>query len=387
MPRSAAAVIAMEPVRETIETFDVEWFLGTSAGGESTRKSYRQILSKLERMVDRPLATATTRDLDTLKKRLRQMRSGLQYVRVLRMFYLHAEAASNDQSESFRFRRLAEAARMKEKRPRMDPAELLTPNEVNRMINAALTLRDRALFGALYETGCRISEALALDWRNVTHEPAAADRPEMYALWFPKMKVSGPEHQGFVIDTVAPFKAWLETHPTGEGALFCTAPGGRLTSNGAWKRIKTAATRAGITKNVHPHSFRHARVTHLLSAGWSEARVKALLGWSPGSRMLDRYSHLTSADVRRTLLEAKGFSVPKEQTPTFTYRAESVPPTPVKPLAGLGLPRPGPRAPVSDLDETARREFLALLSRPGVMDYLARQLASAEAKPAASAYG
>ena len=46
---------------------------------------------------------------------------------------------------------------MKSKKPRIDPSDILTPDEVNLLINAALTLRDRALFGLLYETGCRIS--------------------------------------------------------------------------------------------------------------------------------------------------------------------------------------------------------------------------------------
>jgi integrase len=323
----------MEPGRET--TFDVNWFLGTRAGGSAaTRRSYKQILAKVEGLLGRPLASASVRNLDDLKANLRKMRSGLQYVNVLRMFYGACVRASNDPEQRFRFEQLRDASVMKEKRPRMDPADVLEPSEINRLMAAALTLRDRALFGLLYETGCRISEALALDWSNITHEPATNGQPEMWIAWFPKMKVSGSEHQGFLIDTAPAFKAWAEARPPEAEAVFCTVSG-RLTAGGAWRRVSGARERAGITKPVHPHSFRHARATHLLSAGWSEARVKQLLGWSPGSRMLDKYSHLTGQDVKRALLEAKGFTVPSETTPTFTYRPEAAM-APVKALAGLG---------------------------------------------------
>ena len=324
--------------------FNVPWFLGFSTGGDSTRRSYRFLLGWMERELGRPLAEATGRNLEDLKAKLRKMDSGLQFVRVLRMFYLRCAKASSNPTERFRFEQLADAAVMKAKKPRMDPSDILTPDEVNLLINAALTLRDRALFGLLYETGCRISEALALNWTDVTYEAATGGRPETFVVWFRKMKITGSEHQGFVIDTAPVFKAWTEARPAEAEAVFCTigAKGGygRLGGNGAWRRVSRTAVRAGITKRVHPHSFRHARATHLLASGWTEARVKALLGWSPGSRMLDRYSHLTGGDVRRALLQSKGFKVPDQEAPTFTYRPEAVPLVPVKPLAGA-LPHAG----------------------------------------------
>jgi integrase len=341
MPKDAATSVAGH---ETSPAFDVPWFLTFSAGGDSTRRSYRFLLGRMQGMVGRPLAEATVRELETLKAELRKLRSGLQFVRVLRMFYLRCAKASNDPAQRFRFEQLADAAVMKSKKPRMDPSDILTPDEVNLLINAALTLRDRALFGLLYETGCRISEALALNWSDVTYEPAADGRPETFVVWFRTMKITGSEHQGFVIDTAPVFKAWTEGRPNDAKAVFCTigkgGTYGRLGSNGAWRRVTRAAVRAGIAKSVHPHSFRHARATHLLASGWTEARVKALLGWSPGSRMLDRYSHLTGGDVKRALLQSKGFKVPDQEAPTFTYRPEAVPASPVKALAGA-LPHAG----------------------------------------------
>ena len=390
-------------------TFDVPWFLGFSTGGESTRRSYRFLLGWMERQLGRPLADSTVRNLEGLKAKLRTMPSGLQFVRVLRMFYLRCAKSSPDPAQRFRFEQLADAAVMKAKKPRMDPADILTPDEINFLMGAALTLRDRALFGLLYETGCRISEALALNWEDVTFEPATDGRPDTFVVWFRKMKVTGSEHQGFVIDTAPVFKAWTEARPSDAKAVFCTIGKdgalGRLGSGGAWKRVNRAALRAGIAKNVHPHSFRHARATHLLASGWTEARVKTLLGWSPGSRMLDRYSHLTGGDVKRALLQAKGFKVPDQAMPTFTYREEAVPLAPTKSLAGAlphaGRPpfdKPCPRCQEANpanaayclrcgsalgpegIADAAQLDHLAeLLEEPEVRAFLARRLRSAKA--------
>ncbi len=346
------------PKDDATPAFDVPWFLSFSTGGESTRRSYRFLLGWMEREVGRPLAEATVRDLELLKAKLRKKASGLQFVRVLRMFYLRCAKSSRDPAQRFRFEQLADAAVMKAKKPRMPPADLLTPEEINLLLGAALTLRDRALFGLLYETGCRVSEALALNWEDVTLEPAADGRPEMYVVWFRTMKITGSEHQGYILDTVPAFKAWAENRPAEAKAVFCTlgkdgAPG-RLTSNGAWRRVVRAAARAGITKPCHPHSFRHARASHLLASGWTEPRVKQLLGWSPGSRMLDRYAHLKSEDVRAALLESKGIKVPPRDLPVFTYDPKAVPLAPIKPLAGA-LPHAG--RPVFDVPCPRCREL------------------------------
>ena len=82
-------------------TFDVPWFLGFSTGGDSTRRSYRFLLGWMERELGRPLAEATGRNLEDLKAKLRKMDSGLQFVRVLRMFYLRCAKASSDPAQRF----------------------------------------------------------------------------------------------------------------------------------------------------------------------------------------------------------------------------------------------------------------------------------------------
>ncbi len=51
------------------------------------------------------------------------------------------------------------------------PEELLTPEEVQAMVTAATTVRDKALIASLYESGCRISEILNLQIRQIQEHP------------------------------------------------------------------------------------------------------------------------------------------------------------------------------------------------------------------------
>jgi len=55
--------------------------------------------------------------------------------------------------------------------------------------------------------------------------------------------------------------------------------------------IKKATKKAGISKNVHPHTLRHSFATHLLENGYAVTEVQPLLGHSRIETTLI-YSHL-----------------------------------------------------------------------------------------------
>ena len=62
------------------------------------------------------------------------------------------------------------------------------------------------------------------------------------------------------------------------GALFLNARGGRLSRQSAWAVLVKAAERAGVTKDVSPHTLRHSFATHLLDGGADVRVVQELLG-------------------------------------------------------------------------------------------------------------
>jgi len=141
-----------------------------------------------------------------------------------------------------------------------------------------LALRDRALLEVLYGTGARISEAVGLDVDDL-------DRVESTVV----LRGKGGKERLVPIGSyaVAAVEAYLTrarpelaTVGTSEraGALFLNARGGRLSRQSAWTVLVKAADRAGVTRDVSPHTLRHSFATHLLEGGADVRVVQELLG-------------------------------------------------------------------------------------------------------------
>ncbi len=282
---------------------EIEEYLALSSAKEGSLVTYRSQLTELRRRLGKPLKSATLTDLARLKRGLRDdgRRSAPYYLRTLRGFY--KRYGLND---------LADASREKIRAVRLRPDAILLPADVKRLIEAAGSKRDAALIGALWDTGGRVSELLALNLGDVKEQAGA--EPPRYTLWFHTVKGDDQQHEGFILDTSTTFRAWLKAHPfrNPSAPVFCGADGSRMGRKRAWSMLRETAERAQVSKHVHPHLFRHSRATALLRMHVPEADVKKLLGWSPGSQQLTRYSHLTSRDALRSLLVANGQSLPPE---------------------------------------------------------------------------
>jgi integrase/recombinase XerD len=139
-----------------------------------------------------------------------------------------------------------------------------------------LALRDRALLELLYGTGARISEAVGLDVDDL-------DGVDGTVL----LRGKGSKERIVPVGSFAreAIDAYLvrgrpELVATGKGtpALFLNARGGRLSRQSAWSVLVKAADRAGVTKDVSPHTLRHSFATHLLDGGADVRVVQELLG-------------------------------------------------------------------------------------------------------------
>ncbi|GAW49316.1 site-specific tyrosine recombinase XerD [Nocardioides sp. PD653] len=142
-----------------------------------------------------------------------------------------------------------------------------------------LALRDRALLEVLYGTGARISEAVGLDVDDL-------DPVDGTVL----LRGKGSKERLVPVGSYAreavdaylvrgrPELVAASTKATTGGALFLNARGGRLSRQSAWAVLVKAAERAGVTRDVSPHTMRHSFATHLLDGGADVRVVQELLG-------------------------------------------------------------------------------------------------------------
>ena len=162
------------------------------------------------------------------------------------------------------------------------PEELLTEEEVAKMIRQAPTFRDKAIISLLWETGMRRGEMLTLKVKHVQFD-------DIGGLLVVTGK-TGPRRLR-IITTVPYLHSWLEIHPTGddpEAPLFTSNRGKAWKETAIKQMLKNVAKQVGIKKRVHPHLFRHSRATYL-SQHMTEAQLKSYFGWVQDSKQCATY--------------------------------------------------------------------------------------------------
>lgn len=218
------------------------------------------------------------------------------------------EAHTRDPPENVRWIR---AYVKKKNQPHIQASDILTEDEALKLIEVATHPRDRAFIAMLYELGSRIGEIGGLNVGDVSRDQYSflVDLTGKTGHRTPRIVLSDPY-----------LTEWLDSHPrrNDPAAPLWVCPNGR----GGWKRMMYAALRnlvlrlkkkAGITKRLYPHLFRHSRVTHLLmKRQLNEAQAKVYFGWTPDSKMLSEYAHLMSRDVNDTILQIHGIKVADE---------------------------------------------------------------------------
>lgn len=158
----------------------------------------------------------------------------------------------------------------------------LTEEEVDALLDApatkdALGSRDRTMLEVLYATGLRVSELVNLKINQVNLNQGVlrivgkGDRERLIPLGEESVKWLAQFAQG------ARMEILLERQ---SDYLFPTRRGERMTRQAFWHIIKRYALKAGINKDLSPHTLRHAFATHLLNHGADLRVVQMLLGHS-----------------------------------------------------------------------------------------------------------
>ncbi len=186
------------------------------------------------------------------------------------------------------------------------PEDLLTEEEVVKMIEFCRNERDKAFIAVLYESGCRIAEILTIKLKNIAFDDLGA-----------KVSVFGKTGSRRIrlVSSSAYIKQWLNKHPSKNNpdSYVWVKTNNELMGYATVRKLLTIiARKAGVKKRVNPHSFRHARATHLANF-LTEAQLKEVFGWTQGSDMASIYVHLSSRDTDEAILKVYGKEIKSKE--------------------------------------------------------------------------
>ena len=281
----------------------VDSFLALSAARLAPRtvEAYQRDLTAFSAWLGGPPASATQ---DRLEGYVAQLRAdGLaattiaRRIAALRSFYRHQVlvGARGDNP----------AAELELPRRRRALPKTLSPNEVERLIDAATgttprSLRDRALVELLYGAGLRVSEAVGLERAGIDLENrlvrtiGKGSKERIVPL--------GREAVEALRRYLARGRPFLDKRHRPE--LFLNAQGGALTRAGAFLILRRLAEAAGLEAGrVHPHLLRHSFATHLLEGGADLRSVQEMLGHADLATT-ELYTHVSDRRRRELYFRA-----------------------------------------------------------------------------------
>ena len=166
------------------------------------------------------------------------------------------------------------AAKVERKYP-----EILTSKEVELFLEQpqcvdAKGFRDHAMLELLYATGIRVSELIALNVDDLNLSAgflrcASRGRERIIPLYPAAVKAL----RDYEINVRPEIIADMD-----ERALFVNMNGERMSRQGFWKIIKYYQEKAGIQKDITPHTLRHSFAVHLLENGADLRSIQEMLG-------------------------------------------------------------------------------------------------------------
>lgn len=156
--------------------------------------------------------------------------------------------------------------------------------------------RDKALFMCLYSSGCRISELVHLNVKDISSDYKSAI---VFGKGSKERKVFFAD---FAVAALREYllerKALLDTMQNKkEPAVFLNQKGGRLTARGVEYIIGRYVESTGSYKKITPHTFRHSFASMLVAKGLDIRIVQELLGHASISTT-QKYTHVTSEQLQ-----------------------------------------------------------------------------------------
>ncbi len=254
-------------------------------------RNYQQTLEALDAF--KPLDTVTKLDLIEFFKQFKGSESSILLAQVILKKYFK-DVGKPEVIAWIKY------IKPKEK---LQSKDIISPDDINKMIDATESHYWKAVIAFLYETGCRISEAQAIRYKDLQ------DTDSGMIVNIPTTKTAAGYRK-----VILPFSSqYIRNLRT-----FCNCKKEdyifHICYSHTYHTLNEIAKKAGIEKPISPHKFRHAQATDMVRRNYNEAIIRKKLGWVPTSGMIARYQHLNDEDVINATLENVG-RLPVSATP------------------------------------------------------------------------
>ncbi len=159
--------------------------------------------------------------------------------------------------------------------------DILTVEEVDLLLKQpggknAKELRDKAMLELLYATGIRVSELIGLKLSDVNFQLGY-----IHCVIHEKERIIPYGRQAKEALEAYVMKARMQLLKGAESEmLFVNCSGKPMSRQGFWKLIKLYGSKAGIQKEITPHTLRHSFAAHLVENGAELRAVQEMLGHS-----------------------------------------------------------------------------------------------------------
>ena len=250
---------------------------------------------------------AIEEDFETYQVEVPMPKSVAQLARtVLRKFYWHLEGEGRGRRKVYPAK--VDALELPQTNGNEEFAAEKVPyyremaKHVETLIRAMDHPRDRAILAFTFDTGGRLDEIASLDVGALTLH-------REYGIVALHGK-TGTREVAFV--RALPYlTTWLNMHPSPsdrKAPLWVALGGGREGEGMAYSTVADVFARASRISGLplSAHDMRHGRATEAAIRGWNEQKMRSHFGWSPGSVMPARYTHLAAADVQAQVLQDAG---------------------------------------------------------------------------------
>ncbi|MCV0411399.1 tyrosine-type recombinase/integrase [Nitrosarchaeum sp.] len=216
---------------------------------------------------------------------------------------------------------ITSGVKMKKVKNKLVREDLLTDEDISKIISATTNPRDRALLAVQAEAGTRPGEILSLRIKHIKIDQYGA-----------KIAVDGKTGARAVriVKSVPDLMHWIDIHPfkdDGESPLWIVLQQGERYGKALdWSSVKSilnyAVKKSGIKKRVYLNLFRHSSATK--SAQFmTESQLRMRQGWTPSSTMPATYVHMIGSDADNAYLQHLGIKTDEKkeqlQRPKMCY--------------------------------------------------------------------